>query len=242
MHSRTLARATAIAVSVGIGTALMGTSPVAAAPGPTPLQSGLDELIESAESDPATQAGIDAVVQYATHTDADQLRVIASAFTPFAYAAPTFGCGSNGPITTIVAAASTNAPDDALAGNASDLNVTPSTLRFSATPAHPGTALASGLVVAWVNVNTGASGVAPLDDMTEYGMPSLSKTVESGPGTVLASMWGIIDYPFAHCVMTPTVGLFTVPDEPKTAPVLDTARVIPGLVAPGPDTSASTAP
>jgi hypothetical protein len=31
-------------------------------------------------------------------------------------------------------------------------------------------------------------------------------------------MWGIIDYPFAHCVMTPTVGLFTVPDFPAPPP------------------------
>jgi hypothetical protein len=69
-----------------------------------------------------------------------------------------------------------------------------------------------------VNINTGASGLDTLDDKTELGFPTLSKTVASGPGTVLASMWGMIDYPFAHCIMTPTVGMFAVPDRPVQSP------------------------
>lgn len=83
-----------------------------------------------------------------------------------------------------------------------------------------------------MNVNTGASGITPLNDLTEYHQPSLSKTVISGPGTVIASMWGIIDYPFAHCVMTPTVGLFVVPDKPVGVPAAPPPPT-PGLITPG---------
>jgi hypothetical protein len=41
-------------------------------------------------------------------------------------------------------------------------------------------------------------------------------------------MWGMIDYPFAHCVMTPTVGMFSVPDQP----------VLPPAPAPAPESAA----
>ncbi|MFR9751130.1 hypothetical protein ACL02S_08845 [Nocardia sp. 004] len=237
MNGRTIARATAIAASLGIGAMLTCTGPAAAERAETPLDAGLTQLTEIAGADSAAQSGVGALIRYTALVDAGQLRDIASPFTPFSYAAPTFGCGSNGPITTIIAAGSTDG-----AGGPQDLNVQPGTLRFSATPAHPGVALASGLVVAWVNVSTGASAIEPLDDLTEYGLPSLSKTVSSGPGTVLASMWGIIDYPFAHCVMTPTVGVFTVPDQPVEVPQTYAPSLTPGLVVPGPNTETEPAP
>ncbi|WP_040782002.1 hypothetical protein [Nocardia pneumoniae] len=213
MNGRTIARAAAAAASLGIGAVLTLSVPAAAEQTPAPVDTGLAHLTEIAGPDSAAREGVAALTRYATLVDAANLRDVSSVFTPFAYAAPTFGCGSNGPITTVIAAATTDG-----SGNARDLNVPPGALRFSATPSHSGAPLASGLVVAWVNVNTGASGITPLDDVTEYRLPSLSKTVDSGPGTVLASMWGIIDYPFAHCVMTPTVGLFTVPNFPPPAP------------------------
>jgi hypothetical protein len=213
VNGRTIARAAAAAASLGIGAVLTFSAPAGAERNQAPVDSGLAHLTEIAGADPSAQEGIGALTRYAGLIDAAHLRDVSSVFTPFSYAAPTFGCGSNGPITTIIAAATTEGT-----GNGRDLNVAPGELRFSATPSHSGAPLASGLVVAWVNVNTGASGLDPLDDVTEYHLPTLSKTVKSGPGTVLASMWGIIDYPFAHCVMTPTVGLFTVPDFPAAPP------------------------
>ncbi|MCC3329195.1 hypothetical protein [Nocardia abscessus] len=215
MNGRTIARAAAAAASLGIGAVLTFSAPAIAEQPRTPVDAGLAHLTDIAGADPSTQEGVGALTRYAAMVDAANLRDVSSVFTPFSYAAPTFGCGSNGPITTIIAAATTDG-----SGTGRDLNVAPGELRFSATPSHSGAPLASGLVVAWVNVNTGASGIDPLDDVTEYRLPSLSKTVRSGPGTVIASMWGIIDYPFAHCVMTPTVGLFTVPDYPASAPAL----------------------
>ncbi|MEV4125933.1 hypothetical protein [Nocardia sp. NPDC049707] len=221
MNGRSIARAAAAVTSLGIGAvlALTGTAVAEA----SPVDTGLEQLTTEAGADPAAQAGVGALSQFTKMVDVAELRTVSAAFTPFAYAAPTFGCGSVGPVTTIIAAAST---DGANPNGAAD--PLPGSLRFSATPAHSGAPLSSGLVVAWLNVNTGASGLTTLDDRTEYNMPTLSKTVTSGPGTVLASMWGMIDYPFAHCVMTPTVGMFSVPDQP----------VLPPAPAPAPESAA----
>ncbi|MEV4235936.1 MULTISPECIES: hypothetical protein [unclassified Nocardia] len=211
MNGRSIARAAAAVTSLGIGAVLALTGTAVAEP--SPVDAGLEQLSTDAGSDPAAQAGVGVLNQFTKMVDIAELRNVSAAFTPFAYAAPTFGCGSVGPVTTIIAAASTDGSNPN--GAADPL---PGTLRFSATPAHSGAPLSSGLVVAWLNVNTGASGLTTLDDRTEYNMPTLSKTVTSGPGTVIASMWGMIDYPFAHCVMTPTVGMFYVPDLPVLPP------------------------
>jgi hypothetical protein len=230
VNGRSIARAAATVTSLGIGAVLALTGTAAAEPAaPSPVDTGLAELADAAGTNPIAQAGVATLRQYADLVNVSDLRHVASAFIPFAYAAPTFGCGSNGPITTIVAAATTNGPIPDEGDNPE-----PGTLRFSATPAHSGSPLASGLVVAWVNLNTGASGLDTLDDRTEMGLPTLSKTVNSGPGTLLASMWGIIDYPFAHCVMTPTVGIFAVPNAPAPVPAAP-APAVPGanLVDPG---------
>ncbi|MGY2006672.1 hypothetical protein ACW9HC_06795 [Nocardia gipuzkoensis] len=233
MNGRTIARAAAAAASLGIGAVLTFSAPATAERTQAPVDAGLTHLTDLAGADASAQEGVAALTRYAALVDAANLRDVSSVFTPFSYAAPTFGCGSNGPITTIIAAATTDG-----GGTGRDLNVAPGELRFSATPSHSGAPLASGLVVAWVNVNTGASGLDPLDDVTEYRLPSLSKTVKSGPGTVIASMWGIIDYPFAHCVMTPTVGLFTVPDYPAPPPAAPAPAPQPAAPAqPGPSGS-----
>ncbi|MEV6278275.1 hypothetical protein [Nocardia sp. NPDC051832] len=209
MNGRTIARATAAATSLGISAVLTMAGPASAEPNTPDIQGALTQLTEKVGADAPGQAGVGALTQFTNLVDVAELRDITPGWTPFAYAAPTFGCGSNGPITTIIAAANALGPRLADAPNPS-----PGSLRFSASPAHTGIPLNSGLVVAWVNVNNGASGIDMLDDRTETGLPSLTKTVNSGPGTVIASMWGVINYPFANCVMTPTVGLFSVPDLP----------------------------
>ncbi|WP_433525126.1 hypothetical protein ACQPZ2_08990 [Nocardia pseudovaccinii] len=228
MNGRSIARAAAAVTSLGIGAVLALTGTAVAEP--STVDTGLEQLTTDAGSDPAAQAGVGALSQFTKLVDIAELRNVSAAFTPFAYAAPTFGCGSIGPVTTIIAAASTDGSNPN--GAADPL---PGTLRFSATPAHSGAPLSSGLVVAWLNVNTGASGLTTLDDRTEYNTPTLSKTVTSGPGTVIASMWGMIDYPFAHCLMTPTVGTFYVPDRPVLPPA-----PAPEGAAPAPAQPAST--
>ncbi|MEV6338311.1 hypothetical protein AB0M12_26740 [Nocardia vinacea] len=236
MNGRSIARAAAAVTSFGIGAVLALTGTAVAEP--STVDTGLEQLTTDAGADPAAQAGVGALSQFTKMVDIAELRNVSAAFTPFAYAAPTFGCGSIGPVTTIIAAASTDGSNPN--GAADPL---PGTLRFSATPAHSGAPVSSGLVVAWLNVNTGASGLTTLDDRTEYNMPTLSKTVTSGPGTVIASMWGMIDYPFAHCVMTPTVGMFYVPDLPVLpAPAPESAAPAPAQPASTQEPVAPAAP
>ncbi|MGW5387564.1 hypothetical protein [Nocardia sp. NPDC003963] len=234
MDNKIVARTAATAAALGISAALTFT-PAAAAPAPTPAETAMQALTEQTADRPENRAGVQALGDYTDYV-ADHVSTI-GLYTPFVYAAPTFGCGSNGPITTIVAAGTANGPSANISGR-------PGTLTFHATPGHPGIPQASGLVVAWININNGRSGIAMLDDKTEFGTPSLSKTVDSGPGTVLASMWGTIDYPGALCVMTPTVGMFPVPEQPAPAPepTPQSAPAGPGAPAPAPAPAPNTEP
>lgn len=230
MHKRIVARTAATAAALGIGAALTFTTPAAAAPEPappTPGEAALIALTEQTAGDPTARPGVDALRSYHDIVAASEISDI-SLYAPFVYAAPTFGCGDNGLITTTFAAATSNGPSVNLHG-------TPGTLTFHATPRHSGIPQSSGLVVAWININNGRAGLDTLNDVTEFGTASLSRTVASGPGTVLASMWGTVDYPGALCVMTPTVGLFSVPDAPPApaVPVPDAATP-PQAPAPAP--------
>ncbi|WP_459547785.1 hypothetical protein [Nocardia sp. X0981] len=224
MHNKIVTRTAAAAAALGIGAALTFGAVANAAPEPTPAETALRALTEQTAGDPEADAGMDALRRYADYVTAGEIGNL-GLYTPFVYAAPTFGCGSNGPITTIIAAGTANGPSANLGG-------TPGTLTFHATPGHSGIPQASGLVTAWINIDNGRSGLTVLDDITEFGTPSLSKTVDSGPGTVLASMWGTINYPGALCVMTPTVGMFPVPERPVTTPEPQPAPVAPGEPAP----------
>ncbi|MFE3541889.1 hypothetical protein ACFXK0_02820 [Nocardia sp. NPDC059177] len=235
MNGRSLAGKAATVTAASIGALALLATPVGAAP----LDDGITHLTEIAGEDTATKAGVDALASFTSLVGADALQDVSAQFTPFTYAAPTFGCGSNGPITTIIAAATYEGP-----GPRTELSLTPGDIRFSASPRHTGIPLSSGLSVAWVNVNTGHSGIVALDDQTEYHSPSLSKTVHTGAGTVIASMWGSIDYPGARCVMTPTVGTFVIPDLPveqTEAPAAPPAPA-PEVVNPGSGESSSGAP
>ena len=97
MNGRTIARAAAAAASLGIGAVLTFSAPAGAEQNQAPVDSGLAHLTEIAGADPSAQEGIAALTRYAGLIDAAHLRDVSSVFTPFSYAAPTFGCGSNGP-------------------------------------------------------------------------------------------------------------------------------------------------
>ncbi|RDI68654.1 hypothetical protein [Nocardia pseudobrasiliensis] len=225
MTGRTIARLAATAAAVGIGTAAtLGSA--TAEPAKSPLDTAIDQLTATAGPDPAAHAGADSVAKVARLITAAHLDRIAGGFAPFAYQAPTIGCGDS--FITLTAASGVSGepgPNRGIAGG-------PGTLRFQATPAVTGFPIASGLTVAWLNVSNGRSGIDPLDDQTDYHLPGLSKTVDTGPGTVVASMWGTINYPTSLCVMTPTVGMFTVADTPAPAPAPGTDAV-PAQPVPG---------
>ncbi|WP_446225952.1 hypothetical protein ACTWPB_13280 [Nocardia sp. IBHARD005] len=235
MNGRSIAGRAAAVTAASIS-ALALLAPSAAA---TPTDDAIGHLTHLAGDDTTAKAGVGAIASFTSIVGVDTLRDISTQFSPFTYAAPTFGCGSNGPITTIIAAASFEGP-----GPRTETSLAPGDIRFSASPRHTGVPLASGLSVAWVNVNNGQSGIVGLDDQTEFALPSLSKTVRSGAGTVVASMWGTIDYAGARCVMTPTVGTFVVPDLPVAVPEAPAAAPAPDprAVSPGSGESSSGTP
>ncbi|WP_068277306.1 hypothetical protein [Aldersonia kunmingensis] len=198
--SVTTTRAAAAAVLTAAA-ALTIAAPASAAPTenalPTQVREGLADLRAAAGDSLQSRLAVSAI-EIGARTKA------AGTYAQFAYAAPTFGC--NG--VTLTAASGS--------GGAAGTPTATGQLRFQATPAYTGFATGSGLNVAWLNVNNGASGVVPLDDLTEYNLPALAKAVDSGPGSVVAALWGTVTYPAATCFVAPTVGLFNV--EPPTPP------------------------
>lgn len=70
----------------------------------------------------------------------------------------------------------------------------------------------SDLSVAWINLTTFQGGIVKLDDkLPIINTPLLSKIVDTGKGTVLATMFGTVGYADSvTCTVVPTVGTFTV--------------------------------
>ncbi|MDF3304005.1 hypothetical protein ACWEK5_22730 [Rhodococcus koreensis] len=186
---RTIATAT-------VGIAAFGLAGTAAADPATPDVPGLAELRTQAD-EPEEKAAVEAL---ATST---VLRDVAGENTPFFYTAPTVGCGTLAPVTLTLASGTTGPTAEVKAHEIS----------FQALSAYPGVVKSSGLNVAWINTSTGGSGILPLDGLTEDGYPALNKVVATGAGTVVASIFGTVDYTSATCYVLPTVGSFFVPEE-----------------------------
>lgn len=201
---RHAASAAAIATTAVLGTTALAYAEPEPAP-KTPVEVGIEHLVEVAGDNADAKTAVQSAAKTAQLITAAKLGNVA--FAPFAYQALTIGCGRDMPFTMTAASGVTGGTPDSL-------GTAPGSLRFQAVTAHSGMPLASGLSVVWLNVNNGRSGINMLDDVSEYNLPALSKTVDSGAGTVIASLWGTIDYPGARCLVTPTVGLFTVPDLP----------------------------
>ncbi|MEC3952222.1 hypothetical protein VMT65_04160 [Nocardia sp. CDC153] len=235
----------ALAVAALTATATLGASTTATADQPkTPAELGIEQLTQAVGTDIAGKTAVANIAR------ADQLVTAAKLenvqFTPFSYLAPTLGCGFNMPFSLTNAMAVTG-----VSGANGVSSLPPGSVSFQAMAQQNGFPLASGLTVAWLNVNNGRSGITALDDQTEYNLPALSKTADTGAGTVIASLWGTIDYPNARCVVLPTVGLFTVTDTPPapqsapaptdpTKPDSSTPTTTPDASAP--TTSAAPAP
>jgi hypothetical protein len=199
-----MARRITAAVTFGAAATLaFGAAAPMAAAGPAsaalPADAGIAQL--------KAAAGDSVEARVAVGTVASAMRTkVAGTYAQFAYPAPTVGCG---PLTFTAASG---------AGGAVGAEVGAGQIRFQASPAYTGVPKASGLSVAWLNVNTGANGIMPVDGMTDYQLPSLAKVVDTGPGNVVAAIWGTVAYPDATCHVAPTVGLFTVEAAPAPAP------------------------
>ncbi|WP_067667596.1 hypothetical protein [Nocardia miyunensis] len=238
MNGRIIARLFAVSACAAIGTATAFGTAVAA---PSATDTAIDHLTTAAGTDAAAKNAVRTVGKAARLVTAAKLDHIAGAFQPFWFSSPTFGCPGN-PVTMTVGSgvAGSNGAVNGLHGGYG-------TLRFQATTANPGYATGSGLNVAWLNTGNGRSGVTPLNDMTQYHLPGLSKTIATGPGTVVAALWGTITFPGGTCVITPTVGAFTVYNAPApnfNAPIPDATtppapkpapnQAVPGGVPSGP--------
>ncbi|MGW6375794.1 hypothetical protein ACWFRB_06975 [Rhodococcus sp. NPDC055112] len=189
MNGKNLARRTTAAFAIGATATLV----FAGTAGADPQSDGIQDLRKAAANSEANSAAVDVLVGSPLVTTN-----IASSFGLFAFTSPTIGCGPGVPITLTGASASSGG--DLKTGQ----------IRFQASPRVSGVAKGSGLTAVWVNTSTGASGIAPIDGVTEFGTPSLSKVVDSGPGNVAAALFGTVTYADATCVVLPTVGMFTV--------------------------------
>ncbi len=122
----------------------------------------------------------------------------------FLFPAPTFGCGVAGNPMTVTVASAQAGPNFPLPPW-----IERGTLRFQAVPAHLAVPKESDLQVAWFNTTTLKGGVVPLDDAV-LNVPTLSKTVDTGEGTVLAALFGQVKYESGTtCTALGTVGQFT---------------------------------
>ncbi|MEV6095786.1 hypothetical protein [Nocardia sp. NPDC051981] len=213
MNGWTLSRR-ALAVAALTAAATVGATSAATADQPkTPVETGIDQLTQAVGDNADGRAAVADIARSAQLIAAAKLENVQ--FTPFSYLAPTLGCGFNMPFSLTSAMAVTG-----VTGPNASVSLPPGNVSFQVMAQQNGFPTASGLSVAWLNVNNGRSGITALDDQTEYNLPSLSKTVDAGAGTVVASLWGTIDYPGARCVVLPTVGLFTVSDTPPAQPAV----------------------
>ncbi|GAB2506987.1 hypothetical protein [Nocardia heshunensis] len=236
MNGWTLSRR-GLAVAALTAAATLGAGATAlAAPGAdqpkTPAQLGIDQLTQAVGDNVAGKTAIANIARASDLVTAAKLENVL--FTPFSYQAPTLGCGFNMPFSLTQAMAVTGVSTQNGA-----VSLPGGTVSFQVMAQQNGFPLASGLSVAWLNVNNGRSGIMPLDDQTEYNLPALSKSADTGAGNVIASLWGTIDYPNARCVVLPTVGLFSVSDIPPAQQVTPDAPKPDGS-APG--TSTPTTP
>ncbi len=122
----------------------------------------------------------------------------------FMYPAPTLGCGVGTAPATVTLALAQSGPNFPIPPW-----IERGQLRFQALPGHVDVPKSSDLSVAWFNLATFKGGIVKLDDNIN-GIPTLSKTVPTGSGTVLAAMFGGVSYAGgANCFALPTVGSFT---------------------------------
>ncbi|MDG3012747.1 hypothetical protein G4X40_21645 [Rhodococcus sp. D2-41] len=115
---------------------------------------------------------------------------------PFGGPAYTIGCPNQGSIASVTAVT-----------GQSGAPIGPGQILFESHPALPPIPAAGQMTVAWVNTNTGQSGIVNL--MGTY--PNLSALVTTGPGNVVATAFGSINFGSSPiCQDNPTIGTFVV--------------------------------
>ncbi|ORL13050.1 hypothetical protein [Prescottella equi] len=119
---------------------------------------------------------------------------------PFGPPAMTIGCANQGSLMSLTGATGQTGPEQ-------NPPIGPGEIRFESFPAAPPIPAADQVTVAWVNLDTGASGMAAL----EGAYPYYSKTVYTGHGNIRATVFGTIDlWSLPLCQSNPTFGNFIV--------------------------------
>jgi len=119
---------------------------------------------------------------------------------PFGPPALTIGCANQGSLMSLTGATGQSGPEQ-------NPPIGPGEIRFETFPAAPPIPAAGQVTVAWVNLDTGASGMAAL----EGAYPDYSKTVYTGNGNIRATVFGTIDlWSLPLCQSNPTFGNFIV--------------------------------
>ncbi|MFC4604497.1 hypothetical protein [Rhodococcus kronopolitis] len=115
---------------------------------------------------------------------------------PFGPPALTIGCPNQGSLMSLTGGTGQSGPEPGIA---------PGWIRFASFPAAPPIPAAGQVTVAWINTDTGQTGIANL----EGAYPYLAKTVYTGPGNVMATLFGSINLgSMPLCQANPTFGNF----------------------------------
>lgn len=115
---------------------------------------------------------------------------------PFGPPALTIGCPNQGSLMSLTGATGQSGPEP---------GINPGEIRFQTFPAAPPIPAAGQVTVAWINFDTGQSGIANL----EGAYPYYSKTVYTGRGNVMATVFGSINLgSMPLCQSNPTFGNF----------------------------------
>ncbi|MDH6678754.1 hypothetical protein M2284_002967 [Rhodococcus sp. LBL1] len=117
---------------------------------------------------------------------------------PFGPPALTIGCPNQGSLMSLTGATGQSGPEQTPP-------IGPGEIRFETFPAAPPIPAAGQVTVAWINLSTGAVGIAPLEGTYPY----YSTTVQTGHGDIRATVFGTIDLgSLPLCQVNPTFGNF----------------------------------
>ncbi|MGX7731783.1 hypothetical protein G6038_08365 [Rhodococcus sp. 14C212] len=140
----------------------------------------------------ATAAPIAAAVLFAGSAGAAPPQSLGTALT--------FGCLNQGSLASITAVT-------AQAGPEANPGIPPGHVLFSTAPGMGPMPAAGQVSVAWLNQSTGQAGIVDLEGT----YPNLAKVVNTGPGTVLTTVFGSVNLSSGPiCNSTPAAGTVTV--------------------------------
>ncbi len=207
MTRSTVFRRAAIVLASAAAFGMLSSGPASAAP-VADFAKGAAELqaLATEVSPPAATAAMDALLGASVFIPKDVLEVGLTTPQDFMYPSPTLGCGVADKPATVTLASAQGGPNlfpPRSPRTNSDSRPSPPTWRSRSRPtsASPGSTSRRSRAGSSSSTTSFRSSIPPL----------LSKIVDTGKGTVLATMFGTVGYADSvTCTVVPTVGTFTV--------------------------------